>query len=211
MEAIAFALLFFLSFLSAEPFKTIKFVGMIFALAVGFVLGCFFLAYLHKLWKRSTKSLFVYINEVSFFRQFFRFALIGIFNTLIDFFVLNILMGATGIYKGGAIFYLNAISFSLATVNSYFLNKLWSFEDVAEKSNGNRKFVTFFVVSVIGILLNGLIIFSLTTYWEPFFGFQILSEAKENQALWANLAKAMATAFSLAWNFVGYKFIVFRK
>lgn len=56
-------------------------------------------------------------------RQFGKFVIVGVINTGVDFLVLNVEMKMTGITSGGAIFALNAISFSVATINSYFLNK----------------------------------------------------------------------------------------
>ena len=47
------------------------------------------------------------------------------------------------------------------------------------------------------------VVFGVTTFIPPFFGL--------SPELWANLAKVAATGFSLIWNFIGYKFIVFKK
>lgn len=137
-----------------------------------------------------------------FFLQFGKFFIVGILNTGIDFLVLNLLMWLTQTYEGGSVIIFNTISFSVAVINSYLLNKYWTFQD---KSAGNSptQFAKFLTVSIIGWGLNTAILYSVTTLISPFFGL--------SRALWANFAKAMATGVVLIWNFVGYKLFVFKK
>ncbi len=139
-------------------------------------------------------------------KQFSKFVVVGGVNTGIDFAVLNALMFMTGITSGLGLFVLNCISFSVAVVNSYYMNKRWTFKEAAaglgDKSAGVQ-FSQFFVVSVIGITINGLILTGITTLIAPPLG---LSEQ-----LWANVAKLVATGASLVWNFIGYKLFVFKK
>ncbi|MBL7053566.1 MAG: GtrA family protein [Candidatus Portnoybacteria bacterium] len=134
-------------------------------------------------------------------KQFSRFLVIGFLNTAIDFTILNILMWWTGIYSGLSIILLNAISFSIAVFNSYFWNKYWTFKD-KEKVEA-KEFSQFILVTLIGLAINSGIIFGVTTLVSPMFGI--------SPELWANLAKAAATGFSLIWNFAGYKMFVFKK
>lgn len=142
---------------------------------------------------------------VKLIRQFSKFVLIGFLNTAIDFTILNLLMWLTGIYKGRWIFLLNVISFSVAVVNSYLWNKFWVFK--AKEADQAKEIVSefsqFIVIAVIGMIINSLIVFSITTFIPPVFGL--------NPQVWANLAKALATGVSLLWNFTGYKLIVFKK
>lgn len=146
-------------------------------------------------------------------RQFGKFVIVGIINTGVDFLVLNLEMKLTGITSGGYIFLLNAISFSVATANSYFLNKFWTFQDKGN-SNESVKFSQFFAVSFVGILINSTIVYLMTSFIAPFFGIStalaILSGKNVNQ-LWANFSKLAATGVSLVWNFIGYKLWVFKK
>jgi putative flippase GtrA len=133
--------------------------------------------------------------------QFSRFVVIGVMNTAIDFSVLNLLMWWTGIYAGKWIFLLNAASFFVAVINSYFWNKYWTFKDRDEiKVN---EFSQFIMVTLIGLAINSGIVYGITTFIPPVYGL--------SKELWANLAKVVATGLSLAWNFIGYKFIVFKK
>lgn len=139
-------------------------------------------------------------------KQFSKFIIVGGVNTLIDFAVLNALMFLTGIHKGPSLFVLNCISFSVAVVNSYYMNKRWTFKEAAAgivDKNAAVQFSQFFVVSLIGITINGLILTGITSYIAAPFGL--------SDQLWANVAKLVATGASLVWNFIGYKLFVFKK
>ena len=145
--------------------------------------------------------------------QFGKFVLVGIINTGVDFLILNLEMKLTGITSGGYIFLLNVISFSVATANSYFLNKFWTFQDKGN-SNESVKFSQFFAVSFVGIIINSTIVYLMTSFFAPFLGISAiltLATGKNIQSLWANFAKLAATGISLVWNFIGYKLWVFKE
>ncbi|MFA9262577.1 MAG: GtrA family protein [Undibacterium sp.] len=139
-------------------------------------------------------------------KQFSKFIIVGGVNTGIDFAVLNVLMYVTHINSGPTLFFLNCISFSVAVVNSYYMNRRWTFRE-ANEGLGDKKpavqFSQFFIVSIIGILINGGILTLITTFIPAPFGL--------GAQLWANAAKLCATGASLVWNFVGYKLFVFKK
>ena len=150
---------------------------------------------------------------LSLVRQFGKFVIVGVINTGVDFLVLNIEIKITGITSGGSIFILNAISFSIATVNSYFLNKFWTFQDKGQTGQ-TAKFSQFLAVSFVGIVINSAIVYLMTTFITPFFGISAilaLVAGKNVNQLWANVTKLAATAISLIWNFIGYKIWVFKK
>lgn len=134
--------------------------------------------------------------------QFVRFAIIGAVNTGIDFLILNLLIFATGIKEGNGLIPLNLISFSIAVINSYFLNKHWAFKDKTS-GEGAKKFSAFLAVSVVGALINTTVLRVVATNIDPLFNL--------DQTLWVNVAKAFATGISLVWNFIGYKLFVFKK
>ncbi|MEA2113326.1 MAG: GtrA family protein [Patescibacteria group bacterium] len=134
--------------------------------------------------------------------QFSKFVVIGFLNTGIDFAVLNLLMWQTGIYSGKYIILLNAISFSVAVINSYFWNKFWIFR-AKESAQTGKEFAQFITITLIGMVINTAIVYSITTLISPMFGL--------SAEVWANLAKVAATGVSLIWNFTGYKLIVFKK
>lgn len=134
--------------------------------------------------------------------QFAKYATVGFANTAVDFGILNLLMWMTKIYSGKEIFFLNSISFLIAVTHSYAWNKLWTFKARGEK-DVTIQFLRFLAVTLIGLLINGGIVYIITTWISPISGLSAV--------VWANVAKAIATAISLIWNFIGYKFIVFKK
>ncbi len=141
--------------------------------------------------------------EKKLIAQISKFIIIGALNTAIDFGVLNLLMWWTGIYSGNWIILLNAISFSVAVTNSYFWNKYWTFRAKQEGGNRVKEFSQYVAVTLIGMAFNTAAVYLITTFIPPVSGIE--------KELWANLAKVVATGLSLIWNFIGYKFIVFRK
>ncbi len=131
--------------------------------------------------------------------QFLRFSLIGVINTLVDLGVLNLLSYLTGIYKGKEIIILNTISYLIATVNSYFLNKYWTFGQRVLKRE-LVKFSKFLIINLTGMLFNSFIVYFLTTHIN--MGFK--------KELWMNVSKIFATLVVMIYNFILYRFIVFQ-
>jgi len=139
-------------------------------------------------------------KKIAVILQIVKFAEIGVLNTFADFGILNLLMWMTGTTSGWKIALINTASFSCAVINSYFWNKYWTFK--TGEGRAEKEFLQFLIVSVIGWLLNTGIVFLGTTFIAPIFGI--------SGGLWANLIKILATALSMIWNFIGYKFWVFK-
>lgn len=139
--------------------------------------------------------------RVPILAQITKFGAIGAANTVIDFGILNFLSFKFQIFSGRELTLLNIIAFSIAVINSYFWNKHWTFK--SEQNNSSRQFIEFVIVSIIGALINTGIVYLATTFIAPFGGV--------SKEIWLNIGKLAATFISLAWNFVGYKFIVFKK
>lgn len=140
---------------------------------------------------KSFKSLF----------QLSKFIETGVLNTFIDMGILNGLMWFFGVTSGIFIVPFNIFSFSCATGNSYFWNKFWTFE--RKDKAGVKEFLTFFTITMVGMGINTLIVFLGTTFIAPVFDL--------SGGAWANLVKIAATFVSMIWNFIGYKFIVFKE
>jgi len=135
--------------------------------------------------------------------QIARFAEVGVMNTFIDFGILNLLIWITGVTSGMAIAPLNAFSFLCATSNSYYWNKSWTFSSSEPKKASGKEFVQFLIISAIGIAINTGIVVLGTIFILPWFSL--------SAGAWANVMKLLATFVSMVWNFLGYKFIVFKK
>lgn len=136
----------------------------------------------------------------SVFFQFIKFMEIGVLNTLIDVGTLNGLSALTGFTVPPQLLILNAISFCLAVTNSYFWNKSWTFDRGAKMVQ--KEFYLFIIVSLIGLLINSLIVFLGTIF---------LAKIAISEGALINIVKLLATFIVMIWNFVGYKIFVFRK
>lgn len=130
-----------------------------------------------------------------------KFALVGILNTLVDLGVLNVLSLILGITTGLGFSVLKGISFIVAVTNSYFWNKFWTFRK-KESTEPKKEFTQFFIVSLIGFGINVGVASLVVIVIGPQFG---LSEK-----IWLNIGAITAAFFGMAWNFLGYKFIVFK-
>jgi len=150
-----------------------------------------------------------YIIIGSFFKekfstifQLFKFTLTGSLNTFIDLAVLNLLMQVLQITSGWYFSFFKIISFSCAAVNSYFWNKFWTFKK-KETKVGTKEFSQFYIITGISFLMNVGLASLIVNVIGPQFG---LSET-----LWANVGALGGVLGAFIWNFLGYKFIVFKK
>ncbi|MHB9019604.1 MAG: GtrA family protein [Minisyncoccota bacterium] len=136
-----------------------------------------------------------------FIPQFIRFFCVGLLNTGIDFGVLNFLIFLTGKTSGIYFPIFKSISFIIAITNSYFMNKHWTFKSLDNKSAG--EFLKFFGVNIVGWSIN----VGVSTYVVNF----VAAPSGFSPVLWANIGAVSAVIFTLTWNFIGMKFIVFKK
>lgn len=153
---------------------------------------------------------FVFVGGSALIERFFRghvfhkmtkFLIVGVLNTGIDFFIFNTLIVATGADTGAPVALFKSISFICALVNSYELNRLWTFDDASGGKRSKAEFIRFTVITVIGFFVNVGTTFALVAAFRAPLGL--------SQIRWDNVAAAAATALNLVWNFIGYKMFVF--
>ena len=133
-----------------------------------------------------------YIKRFPLLWEFFKFAVVGVVNTGIDFGLYFVLTRCTDLGDGNWILLANFIAFSAAATNSYFLNKFWTF-----KVKGGKmpvQFSKFFLVSLVGLLLNEIILYSLVNGID----------------LHDLFAKAAAIVVVLFWNYLANKYWTFK-
>jgi putative flippase GtrA len=140
------------------------------------------------------KFLFVY--------QLAKFVLVGAFFAVFDLIILNSLMAYFGITKEEILKYsiFVVISFIVVTTFKYFANKYWAFEKM-EKERMEKEFGTFFLVTAIsGVIQVGVA--------SLLFKFLILAVSP---LLAGNIGKILGIVVASIWNFLCYKFLVFKK
>ena len=126
--------------------------------------------------------------------QLFRFGVVGVINTAIDFGVLFAL-SSIGIPKIAA----NTCSTGIAFVFSFFANKKYTFK--SSSKTFVREILLFVVVTLFGlwVLQNGVI-------WliSP-----LISNFISSQEIVLLIAKLVGTIISLTWNYLMYDRVVF--
>jgi len=134
--------------------------------------------------------------------QLGKFLLIGIFFALIDLGVLDVLIKIFGITEGLAYSVFVATSFVIVTSVKYVGDKFWAFEKMEKEAMGTE-FGKFFIITLISGGIQTGIASLLVNTLGPQFGASSL--------IWANVGKIAGIAVASVWNFLGYKFIVFKK
>ena len=145
--------------------------------------------------------------------QLAKFAVIGFMNTLFDLGMLSLLLlifreyfhiESKEIFFIGLTFYslFKGMSFIIANINSYYWNKFWTFEQKVQKKGG-VEFLQFFIVSIVGLIINVIVASYVFKNVPPIGGL--------NSDQWGLIGAMAGSASGLAWNFIGYKFIVFKK
>jgi putative flippase GtrA len=135
--------------------------------------------------------------------QVTRFGVVGGLNTVVDLLVLNVLIFFTHTGQTGGMYALfKSIAFFCAVLNSYLLNRSWTFTRVEQKSPSVEG-AQFLFISILGAAVNVGSSWYVATFTRPSWGI--------DPKWWPSIAALVGTAFSLGFNFVGYKFWVFKQ
>ena len=134
--------------------------------------------------------------------QLAKFLLIGVMATIVDLGLLGLMVLISGITAGIGYAVIKGISFIVATCAKYMGDKVWAFEQ-KETAKMGSEFVKFFLVTLIGLVINVSIASFTVNQIGPQFGL--------TAEVWANIGGIVAAFGTVLWNFVGYKFLVFKK
>lgn len=121
--------------------------------------------------------------------KFIKFSLVGFLGMVVDFSITWLLKEKCRLNK----YLANSVGFVCAATNNYIFNRIWTFE--SHQKNIPLEFLSFVVVALIGLLLNNLILYLLTEK-------KIISNFY--------LAKLIAIAVIVIWNFVANYLFTFR-
>ncbi len=139
-------------------------------------------------------------NWIASILQFARFSIVGILNTLIDITTLNILLWRFPIHNTNQLLVYNSIAFIFGAINSFCLNKYWTFR----KRNGitSGEIARFVVLTIAGILCNDIILWLSARLLHPLIS---------NNLLWANISKGIAIVGTMTISYLGMHLWVFAK
>lgn len=137
----------------------------------------------------NTKHIYNIIINNGKFKCLSKFSCVGGLNTLIDFGVFSLLNSLFGINY----IISQVISYSSGTLNSFILNKFWTFKDTKTNKKTTKEVIQFIVVNSasLGISLLGLSILLKNNSMNPF------------------IAKIISMVLAQIVNFLGYRFWVF--
>ena len=127
-----------------------------------------------------------------------RFGLVGGLNTLMDLLILNILLLLFPTNSTPIILVYSALAYSLGAVNSFLLNKYWTF-GYRQKTTW-REVVRFIVTTLCGIGWSSIILWLASRVLHPFF---------VNTTIWANASKMIAISGTALISYVGMSLWVF--
>jgi putative flippase GtrA len=138
-------------------------------------------------------------------RQIIKFSLTGGVNTAVDFAVLNLLIYLFGLTSQDSRYLIfKTISASVAILNSYLLNKWWVFKsNQIRQQRTSGEMVKFIGVSAIGLILNATIASLAFNALHPVF-------PSASAHMLANAGALTGTVIVMIFNFIGYKFLVFK-
>ncbi len=144
--------------------------------------------------------------------QFGKFGIVGSSNFLVDLGILQLMIyffsqgkspesiaAVAGITITTWTLY-KSVSFVVASTNSFFWNKFWTFHEKNIEET-RREYISFLAISVVGLFINS-IAFSIVFNFRP---------TSMREALWATVSAVVGAFAAMTWNFLGYKFVVFKK
>ena len=133
-------------------------------------------------------------KKYPFILQAAKFSLAGGFADVIDIKVFQLLF-----FFAPFSLLFKTISFLVGTFVKYFFDKYWTFEK-REKAGMSGEILKFFAVAITGVLFNVV----------SFYFFSRMKTEMPFKA-WQELSIILSALVTAVWNFLGYKFLVFKK
>lgn len=130
--------------------------------------------------------------------QILRFSIVGILNTGLDVLTLNVLVLLLPTHNANLLLIYNSIAYTLGALNSFFLNKYWTFKRKHAITGG--ELLRFAIINVIGILCNDAIVWGAA---------QSLRTIIPNAVIWADAAKLCAVVGTAFVTYLGMRLWVF--
>lgn len=136
--------------------------------------------------------------------RFFHFGIVGGIGSIIDFGVFNLLTTILKYPSKSS----QMVSFSLAVLINFLLNRFWTFPD-SKKSSFLIQFLQFSLISFVGLFIRTLIF----PYGEKFFvslAEKFIPHILTPNIVGSNLTIAFLIGIILFWNYFANRFWTFR-
>ncbi len=127
------------------------------------------------------------MNYTELFFKFFKFGLVGVSGTAVDFGVTYFFKEWVKLNK----YIANSIGFTVAVTTNYLLNRIFTFQSQGDMT---AEYFKFLLIGIIGMGLNNLFIY----LFEKRFGLNFY------------VAKIAATLIVMVWNFGGSLLFAFK-
>jgi putative flippase GtrA len=127
-----------------------------------------------------------------------RFGLTGGLNTLVDLLILNALLGFFPTTSTLTLLAYNSLAYSLGAINSFLLNKYWTFASRQKMTRG--ELARFTLITLCGIGWSSAILWLASSLLHPFL---------VNATVWANASKVVAIAGTALISYLGMRLWVF--
>lgn len=137
-------------------------------------------------------------------RRFGKFALVGALGSVTHFTLLNLLVQAGGVDEMIA----NLVGFITAVVQNFFLNRNWTYPE-SQSRHAGRQLVQFFIVSIVGLVLNSIVFNAVHWLLEPFW-INLVNDPWLGHAISYNFAFMVAVGVVLFWNFAANRLWTYR-
>jgi len=122
------------------------------------------------------------VSEIS------RFAAVGLINFGIDVAVFSVALYVFNIH----LLISNTLAYSVATINSYLMNKYWTFAGRSGRNVSTQEFTRFLLFNIGGLALSNVTVFYLAEFMLPL------------------IAKLFAVGVTFVWNYLTIRRFVFR-
>jgi len=142
-------------------------------------------------------------NILKLVAQLWKFGLVGFLNTGVDFLITNLLFWLFMPKNMFGLMLISIFAIFAAAVNSYFLNKFWTFSKKDEKKSAMKanEIYKFCIVTFMGMVVNTSIFLFASKYLSELFSIEGFINI--------NAARLTGVAAAMGVTFLGYRFGVF--
>lgn len=122
-----------------------------------------------------------------FGQRIVRFGLVGVVNTLIDLILFSLLVQGAAFGVVAA----NVLSYGTGILNSFVMNRAWTFNDRSQGRALLRSFLLFVGINLLGLGFSTLLVAGFSTLMEPI------------------LAKVISVPLVFVWNYLASRHLAF--